>query len=634
MTPNTPLANAGSRPPADAELAQYTTRLDQTKELGKSQVDIGRHYVATSGSTSTTPKDTDGDGVPDFIEDANGNGLADAGTETDWQNPMTDGVTPDASSTIYDDVDLDGDGMVGRIEKALGKDPLVADNPLTLTQVITGDEPQILTFEVPISYSLLTSVGGLNLNINGIDATLEDCEPASDGNSLLVWNTTYDPPSQHCLQPQFLLAGSDSDTATVSALGQITFFNSPNILQFFESDSVYDDTGAYLDAQLAPQYVNQNVSFSIQFQDPSSSPPNQVLYTVSGSTSGGAIQADWQGLTCQDGSHFSGQTFNAVFLVTPPSGGPVQITKTLNKLVTNEQGNNFDLFYVYMPKDNTLATSFGSGGDVWNGMLGAVNTLTMPNNGFDVYNSSFDHYYCYYCPPGQQPYPGYITSRTTISTTLFADMVNGVTKNFYCKAHGSGNWLGNKAGDVFMNSDEVGSLLGNIYKIKGGLRTKNPYRFVFLDGCSTASARNWRRAFGIFPLDSPNIAGRNKVGPQAYVGWADEHTGWMDAGSSAGTTADAAFAKGYTQTLNNFYTDWMSGRTLRECLDNASKSAPNTCPLPVPANKNVTMTLGGVEYIVTGVITSKIYVVGHSGLTRGSLVVDEDGRYPAPVNTQ
>jgi hypothetical protein len=46
-------------------------------------VDIGYHYVAWD-LASNKAIDTDGDGVPDYLEDANGNGSTDSG-ETDWQ---------------------------------------------------------------------------------------------------------------------------------------------------------------------------------------------------------------------------------------------------------------------------------------------------------------------------------------------------------------------------------------------------------------------------------------------------------------------------------------------------------------------------------------------------------------------
>jgi hypothetical protein len=49
-----------------------------------SQVDIGIHYVAVDANGNFI--DTDGDGVPDFVEDAKGSGGPPASGETDWQS--------------------------------------------------------------------------------------------------------------------------------------------------------------------------------------------------------------------------------------------------------------------------------------------------------------------------------------------------------------------------------------------------------------------------------------------------------------------------------------------------------------------------------------------------------------------
>jgi hypothetical protein len=83
------LIDAGSRWATNAGLYHFTTTTNQVKE-GATMVDIGFHYAAIDPSTGQ-PYDTDGDGVPDYLEDANGNGAVNSG-ETDWQSASDMGL--------------------------------------------------------------------------------------------------------------------------------------------------------------------------------------------------------------------------------------------------------------------------------------------------------------------------------------------------------------------------------------------------------------------------------------------------------------------------------------------------------------------------------------------------------------
>ena len=78
---NSVLIDAGSV--TNAALAgfyHFTTQTNQVKELN-TPLDIGYHYVATDSNGH--PIDTNGDGIPDYVSDANGNGVVNSG-EISW----------------------------------------------------------------------------------------------------------------------------------------------------------------------------------------------------------------------------------------------------------------------------------------------------------------------------------------------------------------------------------------------------------------------------------------------------------------------------------------------------------------------------------------------------------------------
>jgi hypothetical protein len=73
------LVDAGSRDADVAGLYHFTSTVDQAPEAD-SVVDIGYHYVVTDDRR--LPLDHDVDGLPDYVEDHDGDGTVDSG-ETD-----------------------------------------------------------------------------------------------------------------------------------------------------------------------------------------------------------------------------------------------------------------------------------------------------------------------------------------------------------------------------------------------------------------------------------------------------------------------------------------------------------------------------------------------------------------------
>jgi hypothetical protein len=80
---NSPLLNVGSTNASLLGLYHYTTQTNQVKQT-TNRVDIGYHYIALG--TNGLPVSTSGNGLGDYLEDANGNGTVDSG-EINWQDP-------------------------------------------------------------------------------------------------------------------------------------------------------------------------------------------------------------------------------------------------------------------------------------------------------------------------------------------------------------------------------------------------------------------------------------------------------------------------------------------------------------------------------------------------------------------
>jgi hypothetical protein len=76
-----PLTNAGDLTANVVGLYHFTTQANQVPETN-SIVDIGYHYVATDANGN--PLNSNGNGIPDYLQDAKGDGLFDAGDPSNW----------------------------------------------------------------------------------------------------------------------------------------------------------------------------------------------------------------------------------------------------------------------------------------------------------------------------------------------------------------------------------------------------------------------------------------------------------------------------------------------------------------------------------------------------------------------
>jgi hypothetical protein len=606
----TPLYGAGSRSPADAGLYQYTTRTDQTKEGSETSghmVNIGLHYVAANNYGQ--PKDSDGDGIPDYVEDANGNGQVDFNpivnaNETDPNNPMTDGITNDIYNTAYDNIDLSGDGLVGRIKKALGINPLDTSNPLSFTQITTGEEPEVATFEVPISYNALTNMGGLKLLVDGNVAPYQECDPATDGNCLLEWNTTFNSPGQHYLQVQLTVNGQihqgDSPDPTILAgVGKIGSFYSTNICQFDPFYSRFNNSGATLYAALPEPDAN----YTIELQT-----TNGVhIKTIANSTSSGIIMENWD-LTDDNGNPVTDDTIKAVFNVSllDPSSGSLEFL--LHRALLGDDGN-FTISY-------TWDVDYYAHGTMHDAIEnGVVDPLISPleSGGSGSFNPYFSTFNDYTWSGNLNGNPGYLSGQSDVNN-LITNLTDVDTMDFYFEGHGNPSTLGDDArGQVSFFNNQVGFALGNLSG-KSGATPQHPYRFVFLNACDTADDDGWAHAFGIPDKITGAELDNGSSPPQAFVGWKGEPR----APNSDDDWNDVA------ETYTIFFSAWQNGYNLQECIDIASSSNPlgdGSVTLNFPLGKRFNIFQN--YYGLRGLNNFHINVYGYRGIKR----VDYDDGY-------
>ena len=184
----------------------------------------------------------------------------------------------------------------------------------TLRQVITGREPQIVTYQLPISYDVvinavtngfgqLTLIMDSNPDISAFrQPELQDCKRATNGDCLLAWNAASERPGQHAMQALFL--AETAVDAELEVKGPVEPYYSSNLCRFFPSSSLFDDGGAFIDAML----VESNGVVSVEIKTLS----GEHVKTLTGRTTNGVIHIDWD-LLDDHGRKYTKNSFESYF---------------------------------------------------------------------------------------------------------------------------------------------------------------------------------------------------------------------------------------------------------------------------------------------------------------------------------
>jgi len=203
---------------------------------------------------------------------------------------------------------------------------------LTLKQIVTGAEPETITFELPINYDALTNLGGLQLYIDpskgedsdeGCSVQAMEVSRATNGHCFLAWNTIYECEGQHALQAGLIMNRRRSSGLSYRNLREFTGplmpFTATNLCQFSSSSAHYQPAyGANLRARLP----ESNGDYRLEIKTPA----GQLVRTLTGSTTNGLLTIHWD-LTDEHGNTCTNGAFDTVFHIVLPDSGRSQVLR-------------------------------------------------------------------------------------------------------------------------------------------------------------------------------------------------------------------------------------------------------------------------------------------------------------------
>ncbi len=591
----------GSRSVADAGLYHYTTlAAAQTKDGEQpGNVIIGRHYVATTGPNSTQPVDSEtptGDGLPDYVEDANGNndpGDVAAGLETSPTLAETTTGTPDSRNPLYANVDFDSDGMIGFVEEFLGTNPLVADSPLTAPSLPGPSVTGTHEIAVNISQTVLDAVDGVMLF--SIDEELHPAPGAEalkivGGVSSIEWNTRYHPNGYH---PVCYVMNCGPGLPPV--YGPWRAVTTRNVVLFPQA---YDGFGTCLRVLAV---AGPSAEYEIEFYNEDGTPVmyndngTQRQFAIAGTADGwGVIDYTWD-LILPDQTTFVGSGVRGDFHVSAsadptvpppcPPGVPCIPPVEPNKRVWKYDHWTDDNTMVIgrpraCPDEDARAQGIAAAGVIDRiadyTLLDEPYSLAPQNGTGDEYEENrfiADCDWAYWPDTSDHVFRLRRGNREQFLSAL------ATSRNFYWQGHSSGSGVGYSiiqtnyracpgvwsSDSTRISSRDIRDRLNNHTRYYG-----HSYRFVFINGCFSARG-DLCTAFGIPAW--PNAAVQTFAGlgvpPRAFIGSTDAIDNIASSDPYKSKDDDDWEALEGCCSIIVFFNHWMAGDYLSTCLDKA-----------------------------------------------------------------
>ena len=503
------LTGKGSRLSGDAGLYHYTSFTSQTKNGSQNPqtVNIGLHYVAL---VNGKPADTDGDGIPDYAEDLNGNGLFDS-NETDWHTADTDAIK---FVGISDQANL----LPGRVR--IGA--FLANYGTQLKSVVLSVDGQNLPAVQPLSPPF-----ALPLSVE-LDTTR-----LANGSHTLQLIGTWSQPSQ--IPPSYTVT---SPTITIYAQNAFSF---PAWTGGFEADP-----GTYKVSSTQP-----NTSFNLNIWDESAFfvvYPSPIRTLTGVTAADGTMSVQWDMKDNNGTLRNNPSTDPMFFSQTAAPGGQTAINPVTSQLPDNypNQGmwavarlDRFSSSVQYDDQYVATVNSVAQIGDQHGGVLPLENQPT--RNGLvrapgTSYNIRLTKRF-----PNLNPSDWLVLLWDILPDTR--------TRNLYISCHGNANELGEGIDDGFVLEDYIVAAAAFLNNTEPG-PNNHRYRFVWLDACSSANGK-WPDAFAMGHAENKPVSDYH-VRPAVFLGW--------DMDVTIGSSAYGTDSTGYLNigSLNISYIDFLS----------------------------------------------------------------------------
>lgn len=201
-----------------------------------------------------------------------------------------------------------------RDHTGVNPEKLSLSNLLRLKQVSPPDDNlEMVTVEIPVNYDALTNglggsvrLGWFNKGGDFVEGCFTGSERALNGHCSVWWTIDYDRPGKHDIRARLSYS---SGLDTINIIGPALAYYSSNVCQFFEGYSLFNSSGALLQARLRERTAKYRIELTTL--------KGKHLKSITGVSTNGTINLEWD-LKDDRGKKFKGDSFRGSFYVMYP----------------------------------------------------------------------------------------------------------------------------------------------------------------------------------------------------------------------------------------------------------------------------------------------------------------------------